>query len=130
MVDHISSVRYVVAASACCHLANRFGDETLERRSLQLRLQATKQLRERLASVEQKEDLGSLATMLLLAQIDVCPDCPPPFYTTGWFLTVRMEICSGDCTEFEMHLKGAMSLVKLHGSDGTDRCFFEQRLVW
>lgn len=72
-------------------------------------MQATKQLRERLVSVEQKGDLGSLATMLLLAQID---------------------ICSGDCTEFETHLKGAMSLVKLRGSDGTDRCFFEQRLVW
>ena len=70
----IPSVRYVVAATASSHLANRLGDEQLQRRSLHLRVRATELLR---AELESKSDYGGgpdvarLLCMVLLAQLDV-----------------------------------------------------------
>jgi len=72
MAEQIPSVRYAIAASASCHLANRLGNDVLKRQSLQFRVKATELLRQRLRSEGQAPELGSLASMLLLAQLDVC----------------------------------------------------------
>lgn len=40
-------------------------------------------------------------------------------------------MCSGDCTEFETHLKAAVAVIR--GSNyngGANRYYFEQRLAW
>ncbi|KIV82574.1 hypothetical protein PV11_04675 [Exophiala sideris] len=109
MARSIPSVRCAVAASAACHLANRLEDDQLKRQSLHLRLKATELLRAKLKSEGDLPDLACLASMLLLAQLDVC---------------------SGDCVEFGTHLKAASTFIKLRGSDGTERGFIEQRIAW
>ncbi|KUJ17254.1 uncharacterized protein LY89DRAFT_696763 [Mollisia scopiformis] len=108
LVRSMPSVRCAVAALASCHQANRLDDNQLKIQSLHLRLKATELLREDLRGGGDGLDLGCLACMLLLAQLD---------------------LCSGDCIEFGTHLEAAGKFVKSHGSDGTDRGFFEQRLA-
>ncbi|KAF2670968.1 hypothetical protein BT63DRAFT_453340 [Microthyrium microscopicum] len=109
LVRSVPSVRCAVAALASCHLGNRLDEDQLKIQSLQLRLKATELLREDLMSAGDEYNLACLACMLLLAQLD---------------------LCSGDCYEFGTHLEAASHLLKLHGSDGTDRGFFEQRILW
>lgn len=109
MIRSVPSVRCAVAATAACHIANRLEDEQLKRQSLHLRLKATELLREELKGYPDGPDLTCLVCMLLLAQLDVC---------------------SGDCVEFETHLKAASTFIKQRGSDGTERGFIEQRIAW
>ena len=71
MTKSVPSVRYAVAASSACHLGNRVEDDRLMRLSLQLRLKATELLRAELKSGNDCPDLAQLASMLLLAQLDV-----------------------------------------------------------
>lgn len=72
MTQNIPSVRCAVAASASCHLANRLQNNALKTQSLQLRLNATELLRHQLKNDSEDPDLGDLACMMLLAQLDVC----------------------------------------------------------
>ncbi|KFY16725.1 hypothetical protein V492_01133 [Pseudogymnoascus sp. VKM F-4246] len=109
MIRSVPSVRCAVAATAACHIANRREDDQLKRQSLHLRLKATELLRMELKDLPNGPDLTSLLCMLLLAQLDVC---------------------SGDCVEFETHLRAASAFIKLRGSDGTERGFIEQRIAW
>ncbi|KFY34747.1 hypothetical protein V494_06501 [Pseudogymnoascus sp. VKM F-4513 (FW-928)] len=109
MIRSVPSVRCAVAATAACHIANRREDDQLKRQSLHLRLKATELLRMELEDLPNGPDLTSLLCMLLLAQLDVC---------------------SGDCVEFETHLRAASAFIKLRGSDGTERGFIEQRIAW
>ncbi|KEF57383.1 uncharacterized protein A1O9_05300 [Exophiala aquamarina CBS 119918] len=109
MTRAIPSMRCVVAATAACHLANRFADDRLHRRSLHLRLKATELLRAELESGPDGPDLARLLCMLLLAQLDVC---------------------SGDCVEFTTHLKAARTFIRLYDTKDTERSFIEQRLAW
>ncbi|KFZ09959.1 hypothetical protein V501_05402 [Pseudogymnoascus sp. VKM F-4519 (FW-2642)] len=109
MLRSVPSVRCAVAATAACHIANRLEDDQMKRQSLHLRLKATELLREELKGYPDGPDLTCLVCMLLLAQLDVC---------------------SGDCVEFETHLKAASTFIKQRGSDGTERGFIEQRIAW
>ncbi|KAF2120267.1 fungal-specific transcription factor domain-containing protein [Lophiotrema nucula] len=109
MTRSIPFVRCAVAALASCHLANRLDDDLLRRQSLHLRVESMESLRANLKSGDDGLDLGRLACMLLLAQLD---------------------LCSGDCIEFGTHLEAASTYIKSRGSDGTERGFFEQRLAW
>ncbi|KAJ5377364.1 uncharacterized protein N7496_004773 [Penicillium cataractarum] len=109
MVKNVPCIRYAVGATASCHIANRLQDKKLKMQSLYLRLQATEALRQQLRNDTEEADISSIACMVLLAQLD---------------------LCSGDCLEFGTHLKAASDIVKRHGSDGTERAFFQQRLAW
>jgi hypothetical protein len=71
LVDSVPPLRYALAASASCHIAARNADKALERKSLFLRVQATGLLRERLRSSDLKTDPTILASILMLAQLDV-----------------------------------------------------------
>lgn len=71
MTENIMPIRYAVAATASCHAANRLSNKQLAAQSLRLRLKATRLLRQRLSCGGQAEDLISLASIMLLAQLDV-----------------------------------------------------------
>ncbi|KAI9150787.1 Beauvericin cluster-specific repressor BEA4 [Paramyrothecium foliicola] len=110
LVDNVPPVRYAIAASASCHLAARTLDEALERKSLQLRVRATHLLRQKLRDQSEAPDQSILASILMLAQLDMC---------------------SGDCTEFETHLRAAATVIRgQHIDHSENRYFFEQRLAW
>ena len=123
MTRNIPSVRCAVAATAACHLANRLDDDQLKRQSLHLRLKATELLR---AGLNSDPDVSDLTCMLLLAQLDVRISHRS---VCSALLTV-VEVCSGDCVEFETHIKAASTFIKQRGSDGTERAFIEQRIAW
>ncbi|CAI7602582.1 unnamed protein product [Penicillium pancosmium] len=109
MAKNVPCIRYAVGATASCHIGNRLQDNNLKMQSLHLRLEAMKALRKQLRNDINETDISSIACMVLLAQLD---------------------LCSGDCLEFGTHLNAASEIVKRHGSDGTDRGFFQQRLAW
>ncbi|QGA16161.1 hypothetical protein EYB26_003828 [Talaromyces marneffei] len=109
MAKNVPCIRYAVAATASCHMGNRLQNKRFKIQSLQLRLEATQALRQQLINDAEQTDISLIACMILLAQLD---------------------LCSGDCLEFGTHLKAASDIVKRHGSDGTDRGFFQQRLAW
>ncbi|OOQ87342.1 hypothetical protein PEBR_17920 [Penicillium brasilianum] len=109
MAKNVPCIRYAVGAIASCHIGNRLQDNELKMQSLHLRLVATQALRQQLGNDIEGTDISSIACMVLLAQLD---------------------LCSGDCLEFGTHLKAASDIVKRHGSDGTERGFFQQRLAW
>lgn len=71
LVDSVPSIRYAIAASASCHIAARTSDKKLEQKSLSLRVHATHLLRERLRDPGQSTDQTTLASILMLAQLDV-----------------------------------------------------------
>jgi hypothetical protein len=71
MARTVLPLRYTIAASASCHLATRFRDDALETQSRELRLKAVELLRERLGSELLSTDFGTLASMLMMAQLDV-----------------------------------------------------------
>lgn len=40
-------------------------------------------------------------------------------------------MCSGDCVEFQTHLKAAVAVIRSPDYDGsTNKHYFEQRLAW
>lgn len=40
-------------------------------------------------------------------------------------------MCSGDCTEFQTHLKAAATVIRNQDYDGAaNKYYFEQRLAW
>ncbi|CAG9947207.1 unnamed protein product [Clonostachys rosea f. rosea IK726] len=91
-------------------MAARNSDEELERKSLYLRVRATHFLRERLNDSSIATDQATLASILMLAQVDMC---------------------SGDCIEFETHLQAAVAILRgRHVEQSVNRYYFEQRLVW
>jgi len=71
MLDTVPTIRYAVAASASCHLAARLVDDALDQQSLALRIRAAESLRQRLQDPSQSTNLGTLASILMLAQLDV-----------------------------------------------------------
>ncbi|KAH7237189.1 fungal-specific transcription factor domain-containing protein [Fusarium solani] len=110
LIDTVPPIRYAIAASASCHLAVRTSDKELEKKSLYLRVHATHLLREMLRDPCPATDQSILASMLMLAQLDMC---------------------SGDCLEFETHLKAAVVIIRGHDYDhASNRHYFEQRLAW
>ncbi|CAG9982262.1 unnamed protein product [Clonostachys byssicola] len=91
-------------------MAARNSDQALEQKSLYLRVRATHFLRERLNDPSMATDQATLASILMLAQVDMC---------------------SGDCIEFETHLKAAVAILRgRHNEQSVNRYYFEQRLVW
>jgi hypothetical protein len=71
LVDTVPPIRYALAASAACHTAARDSDETLDRKSLSLRVQATHLMRERLEDPSLTTYETMLPSILMLAQLDV-----------------------------------------------------------
>ncbi|RSL46762.1 hypothetical protein CEP54_013711 [Fusarium duplospermum] len=46
-------------------------------------------------------------------------------------MLAQLDMCSGDCLEFETHLKAAVGLIQGQNYDGAaNRHYFEQRLAW
>lgn len=82
LIDSVPPIRYAIAASASCHLAARTSDQVLEKKSLHLRVHATHLLREMLRDPYTAADQSILASMLMLAQLDVS------------YMRVRMESIS------------------------------------
>jgi hypothetical protein len=75
LINSVPPIRFAIAASASCHMAARNSDEELERKSLYLRVRATHFLRERLNDSSIATDQATLASILMLAQVDVsCND--------------------------------------------------------
>ncbi|EEU37233.1 uncharacterized protein NECHADRAFT_37047 [Fusarium vanettenii 77-13-4] len=110
LIDTVPPIRYAIAASASCHLAARTSDKDLEKKSLYLRVHATHLLGEMLRDPCSATDQSILASMLMLAQLDMC---------------------SGDCLEFETHLKAAVVIVRAQNYDhASNKHYFEQRLAW
>ncbi|VUC35040.1 unnamed protein product [Clonostachys rosea] len=110
LMNSVPPVRFAIAASASCHMAARKSDEALGRQSLYLRVRATHFLRERLENPTIATNQATLASILMLAQVDMC---------------------SGDCIEFETHLKAAVAIIRgRHSDDSLNRYYFEQRLTW
>jgi hypothetical protein len=72
LTDRVLPLRYAVAASAACHLASRFQNDALKAKSLEWQLKAMELLRQRLRSRASPADLGTLMSILILAQTDVC----------------------------------------------------------
>lgn len=72
LTREVLPLRYAVAASAACHLAARRRDDGLETQSRELRLEAVRLLRSRLERKELSTDFGTLASMIMMAQLDVC----------------------------------------------------------
>ncbi|KAJ3546776.1 hypothetical protein NM208_g1839 [Fusarium decemcellulare] len=108
--NSVPPIRYAIAGSASCHLAARTSDEALAQKSLHLRVHATYLLREMLQDPCTGADQGILASMLMLAQLDMC---------------------SGDCLEFETHLKAAVAIIRDNNYDhAANRHYFEQRIAW
>jgi hypothetical protein len=75
MAEQMLPIRFAVAATASCHAANRLSSDHLRRQSLRLRVKATELLRQRLSGGSQAADLVSLASIMLLAQLDVSMPC-------------------------------------------------------
>ena len=71
LVDTVPPIRYAIAASAACHIAARTSDEALDQTSLSLRVRATYSLRERLKDPNLATNQTMLASILMLAQLDV-----------------------------------------------------------
>lgn len=71
LVDSVLPIRFALAGSASCHIAARTSDEALERKSLQLRVHATRLMREIIQSPRKIPDQTILASILMLAQLDV-----------------------------------------------------------
>ncbi|KAH6969331.1 fungal-specific transcription factor domain-containing protein [Fusarium avenaceum] len=110
LINTVPPIRFALAGSASCHIAARNSDEALERKSLRLRVHATHLLREMLQSPIKATDQVILASILMLAQLDMC---------------------SGDCNEFRTHLKAAASVIRNQDYDGAvNKYYFEQRLAW
>ncbi|KAK7216688.1 hypothetical protein V2G26_004691 [Clonostachys chloroleuca] len=110
LINSVPPIRFAIAASASCHMAAKNSDEALEQKSLYLRVRATHFLRERLEDSSKATDQATLASILMLAQVDMC---------------------SGDCIEFETHLKAAVAILRgRHNEQSVNRYYFEQRLVW
>lgn len=74
LISTIPPIRYALAGSASCHIAARTSDEALERKSLRLRVHATYLLREMLQTPGGVSDQNVLASILMLAQLDVSDD--------------------------------------------------------
>ncbi|KAG9255100.1 fungal-specific transcription factor domain-containing protein [Emericellopsis atlantica] len=110
LVDTVPPIRYAIAASSASHIAARTLDAVLDQKSLSLRVRATHLLRERLNDPVLPTDEATLASIVMLAQLDMC---------------------SGDCFEFETHLKAAVGIIRDRQVDSArSRYFFEQRLAW
>jgi hypothetical protein len=92
MTRTIPAVRWAVAALASCHIANRLDDAQLKRQSLQLRVRASQLLRWQLMSRDDGSEVGCLAAMLLLAQLDVSILRAP---LSGAFLTAAGVVLWG-----------------------------------
>lgn len=114
-----------MAASASSHLATRLHDTKLGLQSLRLRTEATNLLRKRLEVYDPTGLPGSLATVLALAQLDVGYS---PF-TPVAVLMLRGQMCSGYCTEFDIHLRAGRDIMKYY-HDFRPAPFLEQRLLW
>lgn len=71
LVDTEPPIRYALAASAACHTAARTSDVALDQKSLRLRVHATHVLREQLRDPGLAADQNTLASILMLAQLDV-----------------------------------------------------------
>lgn len=71
LIRSVPPIRYAIAASASCHLAARTSDQALEKKSLYLRVHATHLLRDMLRDPCPVSDQTILASMLMLAQLDV-----------------------------------------------------------
>lgn len=71
LISSVPPIRYAIAASASCHLAARASDVALERKSLYLRVRATHLLREMLKDPGTATEQTILASILMLAQLDV-----------------------------------------------------------
>lgn len=69
--DTVPAIRYALAASASCHMAARTSDDALEQTSLYLRVRATQFLRNRLKEPTLATDQATMASILMLAQVDV-----------------------------------------------------------
>ncbi|KAF5024614.1 hypothetical protein F66182_3377 [Fusarium sp. NRRL 66182] len=110
LIDSVPPIRFALAGSASCHIAARNSDKALAQKSLRLRLHATHLLRKMLEHPNTVTDQTILASILVLAQLDMC---------------------SGDCTEFGTHLKAAVVIVRDEAYDGlANRYYFDQRLAW
>ncbi|CAG1997739.1 unnamed protein product [Fusarium graminearum] len=110
LIDSVPPIRFALAGSASCHIAAKTSDELLEQKSLRLRLHATHLLREMLQKPNTATDHTILASILMLAQLDMC---------------------SGDCVEFQTHLKAAVAVIRNPGYAGSaNKHYFEQRLTW
>jgi hypothetical protein len=71
LTDRVLPLRYALAASAACHLACRFQNDALQAKSSEWHLKATELLRQRLQSSASPADLGTLMSILMMAQTDV-----------------------------------------------------------
>lgn len=71
LIDSVPPIRFALAGSASCHIAAKTSDELLEQKSLRLRLHATHLLREMLQKPNTATDHTILASILMLAQLDV-----------------------------------------------------------
>ncbi|EXJ80552.1 hypothetical protein A1O1_08698 [Capronia coronata CBS 617.96] len=109
LTNTVLPLRYVVAASASLHLASRLCDEPLRNRSRELQLKASVLLRQRLTSKTFSMDHGTVLTMLMMAQLDMC---------------------TGDLAEFDIHVPAAKAFVRAYGTVMPDRSYCEQRLAW
>ncbi|KAG5665463.1 hypothetical protein KAF25_009588 [Fusarium avenaceum] len=76
LVNTVPPIRFALAGSASCHIAARNSDEALERKSLRLRVHATHLLREMLQKTITATDQVILASILMLAQLDVSTATP------------------------------------------------------
>ncbi|KAF4452308.1 transcription factor [Fusarium austroafricanum] len=109
LINTVPPIRFALAGSASCHIAARTSNEALEQKSLRLRVHSTHLLRQMLQDPT-ATDQNVLASILMLAQLDMC---------------------SGDCIEFETHLKAAASVIRSQSYNGSMNGFyFEQRLAW
>jgi hypothetical protein len=72
LTSRVLPLRYAVAASAASHLASRFGNEALKDKSLELQLKAMVLMRQRLESSTLAGNFGTLLSILMMAQMDVC----------------------------------------------------------
>ncbi|KAH8174078.1 fungal specific transcription factor domain-containing protein [Sarocladium implicatum] len=110
LLDTVPSIRYAIAGSAACHIAAQASDKDLDETSLSLRVLATQSLATRFKDPVLAAHPQTLAAILMLAQLDMC---------------------SGDCIEFEMHLQGAVAICRDKASDhAANRHYFEQRITW
>ncbi|KAH8653891.1 fungal-specific transcription factor domain-containing protein [Xylariales sp. PMI_506] len=129
ILDAIPPLRYAVAASAACHLGARVGQRELELKSLSLRLSATELLGQRLHDTSLCSNSDTLATMLMLAQLDVCTSMHLSLHQV-WTKKFETQMCSGDCVEFETHLAAAATILRTNNHEFPGRDYFEQRLIW
>lgn len=86
-------------------------------------------MRQRLESKTSTADIGTVLSILMMAQNDV----------RGMSLTCLatlkvadddFQMCTGSCAEFDTHLPAARALVDEYGSSIPDRGYCEQRLAW